>query len=68
VVNPGYKAENLITGVTYKFKIEARNSYGYSVFSDVLNILCAFNPEVPLAPTSVLNNDKVTISWTEPNN
>ena len=47
MVNPGYKAENLITGVTYKFKIEARNSYGYSVFSDVLNILCASKPEAP---------------------
>ncbi len=67
VANTNYKAESLSAGVSYKFRIKSKNSFGYSVYSELV-LLCAFKPEVPLAPTSVLNNDKVTISWIEPNN
>jgi hypothetical protein len=68
VTNLNYKAESLTAGVTYKFRISARNSLGSSDYSEVLSLLCAFKPVAPSAPSTVLNSDKVTISWTEPNN
>ena len=68
VTNTQFKAESLTTGVTYKFRIEARNSYGNSIYSEVLSLLCAFKPDTPSFPTTVLNSDKVTINWTEPKN
>ncbi len=40
-------AESLVAGVSYKFRILARNSFGSSVYSDVLTLLCAFKPEAP---------------------
>jgi hypothetical protein len=52
VATSQYTATNLISGVTYQFKIEARNSYGHSVYSEVLTLLCAFKPEAPIAPTT----------------
>ena len=68
ITSTKYKAEGLTTGVTYKFRIESHNSFGYSVYSDVLTLLCASKPDIPSAPTTVINDDIVIISWTEPNN
>jgi hypothetical protein len=56
----------LTTGTTYEFKIESRNSYGYSSDSDVLTLLCAFIADPPVTVTTVNSNELVTISWSEP--
>lgn len=40
-------------GKTYSFKIEARNSVGYSAYSSVLQILAADKPGQPGTPTTV---------------
>jgi len=48
-----YTATSLTSGVIYQFKIEARNSYGFSDYSDVLTLLCAYKPEAPAAPTTI---------------
>jgi hypothetical protein len=40
-----YTASSLTTGKTYTFKVEARNSYGYSAYSDTVSILCAAEPD-----------------------
>jgi hypothetical protein len=56
----------LTAGKTYELKVEARNSYGYSVSSDVLTLLCAFVPDSPTTITTANVNDKVSISWNEP--
>ena len=66
VTNKQFKAESLTAGVTYKFRIAARNSLGSSVYSDVLSLLCAYKPDTPSAPKTVLNSDKMIISWIEP--
>jgi hypothetical protein len=39
IISNSYTATDLITGITYEFKLESRNSIGYSSSSDVLNIL-----------------------------
>jgi hypothetical protein len=58
-----YRAENLTAGVTYKFRIQARNSVGNSVFADGFDILCATKPDAPSAPSTSVFEDKVIVSW-----
>jgi len=40
----------LTQGLVYQFKVEARNAYGYSVYSDTVIILTAQAPDQPSAP------------------
>jgi len=47
VVNPSYTAIELTAEVTYQFKIESRNSYGYSTYSSSISLLCAYVPDPP---------------------
>jgi len=61
-----YKTVGLTAGVTYKFKIEARNTYGYSVYSNELSILCATVPSVPATPTNSNILNQVKFDWTAP--
>jgi hypothetical protein len=53
----------LTPGVTYQFKIEARNIYSYSAFSDTLSLKCAFVPDPPLSVTTANLNDQVVVTW-----
>ena len=46
-----YLVTGLTYGNTYEFKVEARNEYGYSVYSETLILLCA---AIPAVPTSVV--------------
>jgi hypothetical protein len=52
VTSTQYTATGLTPGLTYKFTVEARNSYGYSAVSEEKSILCATLPSVPSAPAS----------------
>lgn len=61
-----YTAEGLTTGVTYKFKVQARNSYGLSDYSNTASILCATVPSIPAGPTSTVVADKVVFHWSAP--
>lgn len=53
-------------GVTYRFKVAARNWYGYSSLSDPVSILAAEEPQKPAAPTTTLVGPNVVINWSEP--
>jgi cellulose 1,4-beta-cellobiosidase len=44
VTETSYLVTGLNSGTTYEFKIEARNSYGYSGYSETLSLLSAFVP------------------------
>jgi hypothetical protein len=61
-----YTAIGLTAGTTYVFTVESRNSYGYSVVSDELTLLCAFIPDPPLTVTTTNLNDVVVFDWIEP--
>jgi hypothetical protein len=63
-----YTVTGLTAGQNYKFKIEARNTYGYSQYSLEATILCATVPEVPEPPTTANLLDQVVISWSAPVN
>ena len=60
------QASALTTGLTYKFKVEARNSYGFSAYTSEVAILCAAEPSQPDAPVTQVVNDEVIVEWTAP--
>jgi hypothetical protein len=68
VTDTTHTATGLITGYYYTFKVKARNSYGFSDYTETLTILCADEPVTPDAPTSRRENDNIIIEWTEPFN
>ena len=57
VVANTYTATGLTYGLTYKFRVEAKNAFGYSEPSVPVAILCATHPEAPNAPTTTVVND-----------
>jgi hypothetical protein len=52
-----YTAIGLTAGTTYVLTVESRNSYGFSVVSEEITLLCAFVPEPPLIVTTSNLND-----------
>ena len=66
IASPSYTAIELTAGVTYEFKIESRNSYGYSTYSSSISLLCAFVPYPPTTVTTENSANKVTITWSSP--
>ena len=66
ITDTAYLATDLTFGVNYEFKIESRNSYGYSAYSESITLLCAFKPEPPLTLSTANTNELVTITWDEP--
>ena len=66
VTDTAYLATDLTFGVTYEFKVESRNSYGFSAFSETLTLLCAFKPDPPLTASTANTDALVTIAWGEP--
>lgn len=62
-----YQATGLTTGVTYKYKVESRNEFGYSAsFSNEISVLQAVEPETPDAPTTSILNNLAVIDWDAP--
>lgn len=61
-----YTALALTKGETYTLKVESRNLYGYSAFSDSVSILAAQTPDTPVAPVAIWSPDDVIIDWTAP--
>jgi hypothetical protein len=57
----------LTAGVTYKFKVQARNEFGLSDYSSEVLILAAQLPDTPDAPTTLVVNSNVHITWVAPN-
>lgn len=47
-----HTADELESGSTYRFKVQARNSFGLSAYSEELTLTIGFIPEVPSAPTT----------------
>lgn len=56
----------LTPGTTYTFKVQAKNSFGTSSYSEAKSILAAQQPDTPLAPTSSIEGSSVKFEWQEP--
>lgn len=68
IVDTDFLVTSVNKGQTYRFKLQARNQYGYSAFSNEIAILAAQLPATPSTPTTSFDADYVTISWDEPDN
>jgi len=66
LTSPEYLATDLTFGTTYEFKVESRNSYSFSPYSDTLTLLCAFKPDPPLTITTSNTLNTVTVQWSDP--
>ena len=67
-MSQSFVANNLQMGTTYRFKVAARNSVGYSELSESVSVLAAEVPSQPAAPTTTLVGANVYIDWTAPSN
>lgn len=58
----------LSPGVTYEFKVESRNGYDFSSYSDTIQILCAFVPDPPVLTNdlSTTTDEVIRITWPAP--
>jgi hypothetical protein len=63
-----YLINTLTPGVTYGFKVQARNAFGLSDLSSPLSLLCATVPAAPAAPLTSASGSQLTITWTTPYN
>ena len=66
VTSTSYTATSLNSGTTYSFKIEARNSYGFSALSNTLSLYCGYIPATPTAPTTSVSGNMAVITWSAP--
>ena len=66
VAQQTYTATGLTFGITYSFVVEARTSYGVSLQSAPIDLLCAFIPEPPQTVTTLNENEYVRVDWSEP--
>ena len=67
ITSTGYIATGLTPGVTYSFKVAAKNGYGVGDYSEPVAVLAAQRPDTPVAPTTTIyGNYDVKISWPEP--
>ena len=53
-------------GVTYTFRVEARNAYGYSEYSAEVSVLAAGPPSTPHAPATAVSGSDIVVTWPEP--
>jgi hypothetical protein len=49
--------------VTYEFKVESRNGYGYSDFSQTIALLAAFTPDAPIDAETIMDVNRVFVQW-----
>ncbi len=56
-----YTATTLQMGLTYKFKVQSRNAFGFSLDSNIVTILQAEKLLVPTAPTTIVVRDTSVI-------
>jgi hypothetical protein len=61
-----YTVTGLTAGVTYKFKVQARNTEGFSAYSAEVEILAAQAPSAPLTPTTTISGSNVVVNWSAP--
>jgi hypothetical protein len=57
IVTLEFTASSLVSGTNYLFKVQARNSFGLSVYSDEVELTIGFQPSQPVAPTTSIIAD-----------
>lgn len=63
-----FRVTGLVGGLNYRFKVRARNNYGYGDFSAEYSLEASDLPGRPEIPTVTLDGTNVLIQWQAPNN
>jgi hypothetical protein len=66
VTDTQYTVYGLQFGLTYQFRVEAENSYGFSEYSQILELLCAHVPDKPFVPSTLNRDESVVVDWNKP--
>lgn len=66
VTTQSYSVTQVTPGKTYVFKVQSRNAFGPSLFSDSVAILAAQTPDPPIAPVTSVSGTNILITWTAP--
>jgi hypothetical protein len=66
IVGTEFTVTGLSSSVVYQFKVESRNSYDFSSYSETLTLLSVFSPDPPTTVTTENIDDDVKISWSLP--
>jgi hypothetical protein len=61
-----YVATGLTADTVYSFKVEARNTLGYSVASSAILIRAAYVPDQQPTPSTSISGTDVSITWQLP--
>jgi hypothetical protein len=61
-----YTVTGLVKGNTYRIRIEARNSIGYSTHSNIIEAVAAIVPSAPAAPSTLRDVNNIYIDWSAP--
>lgn len=61
-----YTATGVTGGVTYLFRVRARNVHGRGPYATVVSALAAQVPDAPTAPTTTQIATGVQVAWTAP--
>ena len=57
---------DVLQGTSYKFKVRAHNLHGWGAFSTSSIVLSTGVPDQPTAPTTVMRDIYVRVTWTTP--
>ena len=52
--------------MTYKIRVEARNSIGFSEYSNLVEAVAAIVPTAPAAPATIRDINEIIIDWSAP--
>lgn len=55
IVQTELTVSGLTSGLSYKFKVQARNSFGLSAYSEILELTSGFKPDQPAMPVTVVS-------------
>jgi hypothetical protein len=68
LLEPSYQLTDLTPGANLEFKVQSRNAYSSSDFSDSLLVLFVFKPDAPIElmkDVEVSNDEQIKITWKE---
>lgn len=65
-LSTSYTDTTITGGNTYRFRIKAKNKYGWGPESDILSVIAAAVPSTPAAVTTTVSGTNVIIDWTAP--
>lgn len=57
---------SLQAGTTYRIRVEAKNSIGYSEYSNVIEAIAAIVPTATPDPTTIMDVNNVIVDWSAP--